>query len=50
MENYSKIKDAQKQSLGYDLMEIVLVRKVADPMASVLQDQLGNETVNLFED
>ena len=31
-------------------MEIVLVRRVVDPTATVLWEKYGNETVNLFED
>ena len=31
-------------------MEIVLIRKVVDPTATVLWEKYGNETVNLFED
>jgi hypothetical protein len=47
--NYSKIEDAQKHSVSYDFMEIVLVRKVVDSTATVLWEKYGSETVNLFE-
>jgi hypothetical protein len=48
--NYAKIEDAQKHSISYDFMEIVLVRKVEDSSASDLWDKYGEETINLFED
>jgi hypothetical protein len=37
--NYSKIEHAQKHSASYDFMEIVLVRKVVDPTATVLWEK-----------
>ena len=48
--NYAKIEDAQKHSISYDFMEIVLVRKVEDSSASDLWNKYGEETINLFED
>ena len=48
--NYAKIEDAQKHSVSYDFMEIVLVRIVLDPTATELFNKYGSETVNLFED
>ena len=47
--NYSKIEDAQKHSVAYNIMEIVLIRKVVDPNTSALWDKSGDETVNLFK-
>lgn len=46
--NYSKTEDAQKHSIGYYFMVIVLDRRSVNPMASVLWDKYGDETVNLF--
>ena len=48
--NYSKIEDAQKHCVGYDFMEIVLVRKVSNQSATALWEKYGDETINLFED
>ena len=48
--NYAKIEDAQKHSVSYDFMEIVLVRVVADPSSTELFNKYGSETINLFED
>jgi hypothetical protein len=48
--NYSKIEDAQKHCVGYDFMEIVLVRKVTNQSATALWERYGDETINLFED
>jgi hypothetical protein len=48
--NYAKIEDAQKHSVSYDFMEIVLVRVVLDPTATELFNKYGSETINLFED
>jgi hypothetical protein len=45
--NYSKIEDAQKHSVSYDFMEIVLVRKVVDPTATVLWEKYGEETIKI---
>ncbi len=48
--NYSKIDDAQKHSVSYDFIEIVLVRQVVDPTATVLWEKYGEVTINLFKD
>ncbi len=48
--NYSKIDDAQKNCIGYDFLEIVLVRKVSNQFATALWEKYGDETINLFED
>ena len=37
--NYSMIEDAQKYYVAFDVMEIVLVRKVVDPKASACCDK-----------
>ena len=37
--NYSTIEDAQQHYVAYDVMEIVLVRKVVDPNASACWDK-----------
>jgi hypothetical protein len=47
--NYAKIEDAQKHSVSYDFMEIVLVRKVIDSTAVELFNKYGDQTTNLFE-
>lgn len=46
MGDYSKIKDAQKHSVIFDLMEVVLVRKVIVSTADALWDKYGHETIN----
>jgi hypothetical protein len=48
--NYAKIEDAQKHSVSYNFMEMVLVRVVLDPTATELFNKYGSETINLFED
>ena len=47
--NYVKMEDAQKHSVSYDFMEIVLVRKVVNPTAAELFNKYGDKTINLFE-
>jgi hypothetical protein len=47
--NYAKIEDAQKHSVCYDFMEIVLVRKMLNPTAAEQFNKYGDKTINLFE-
>jgi hypothetical protein len=44
------VENAQKHSVSYDFMEIVLVRVVLDPTATELFSKYGSETINLFKD
>ncbi len=36
--------------MGYDFLQIVLVRKVSNQSATALWEKYGDETINLFED
>ena len=47
--NYAKIEDAQKHSVSYNFMEILLVWKVLNPTAVNLYNKYGDETINLFK-